>query len=495
MRTTTLFSARAFAGCPPRSSSRARKLVRMAALVFPLAVAACKDDIDPIEPQPTVSYDALETPQEGSTVLLGTIITPTGVMKHGYVGIVDGRIVAVSENKPDIPGALFVNTDGIILPGFVDIHNHVIWNVLPRWTPGRTYSNQPEWNQDPAYLAVSAPVSNLAASHFCDMNAWGEMRAIVGGTTAIMATRPQPCVHGLVRNLDFNSGFYGTTELNREHIFNVAPGDFPPPTNPIGRAQFTGLARFFIANPFYEALVMHVAEGTDAVAQEQFTFLQSQGLLNPKGVLIHGISLGASDFQSMASTGTALVWSPRSNLELYGVTANINAALDAGVEIALAPDWALTGSSNMLDELKVAARWNTERLGGRLTDKQLVDMATASAARAVGVHDEVGAIVPGLRADLLVVRGDISNALRAVINADAGDVDLVMIGGAPLYGARGLMSPFWAESDLEKIDFPRSPKVLATPIAGLSLSSVAARLTSALAGQGTSLAPLTEPRR
>src|SRR5215212_6802656 len=184
------------------------------------------------------------------------------------------------------------------------------------------------------------------------MNSWGELRALVGGTTSILATGRVACVHGLVRNLDFNSGFYGTTELDLEHIYNVAPGELPPLSDPAGRAAFVAAAGYFITNPLYEALVMHVAEGTDAVAQEQFTFLQSQNLLNPKGVLIHGISLGASDFQAMAAAGTALVWSPRSNLELYGVTANIAAALDAGVEIALAPDWAITGSSNMLDELK-----------------------------------------------------------------------------------------------------------------------------------------------
>ena len=473
--------------------NKSSTLARLLARFLPLAVLACQD-IDPVAPRRASSpTNAAGVLQAGPPIVLrGTIITPTGVMKHGYVGIADGRIVSVSEKQPDIPGATFVNTDGIILPGFVDVHNHVIWNVLPRWTPSRTFSNQPEWNNDPEYAEVRAPVDHLAASHLCDMNTWGELRALAGGTTAIMATGRRPCIHGLVRNLDFNSGFYGTTELDRERIFNAAPGDFPPASEPAGRAAFVAAAGFFIGNPFYEALVMHVAEGTDAVAQEQFTFLQSQGLLNAKGVLIHGVSLAANDFQAMAAAGTAFVWSPRSNIELYGRTANVGAALDAGVEIALAPDWAVTGSSNMLDELKVAARWNREQLGGRLTDRQLVDMATSAAARAVGVDDQVGAIVPGLRADLLVVSGDPNDALGAVIGAGAGDVQLVMIGGVPLYGARGLMAPFWANADLERVFLPGGAKVLASPAAGVAVSDVAARLTAALLAEGTSLAPLTE---
>ena len=125
---------------------------------------------------------------------------------------------------------------------------------------------------------------------FCDMNKWGELRALVGGTTSIMTTQQQPCIHGLVRNLDYNSGFYGTTELNLEHTYNVL--DLPPASAPAARAEFVFVAtNFFINNPFYEALLIHLAEGTDAFSLEEFTFMQSQSLLNPKGVVIHGIPL------------------------------------------------------------------------------------------------------------------------------------------------------------------------------------------------------------
>lgn len=465
--------------------------MRIPALFLPFVLLACQDV--GVAPRHTAKLVSQASATQSATpiVLRGTIITPTDVMKHGYVAIENGRILSVSEKRPDVPDAIVVDTDGIILPGFVDVHNHVVWNVLPRWSPGRTFTNQPEWNADPDFIAIRQPVDALApTSHVCDMNRWGELRALVGGTTAIMATAPRPCIHGLVRNLDFNSGFYGTTQLDRERIYNVSPSEFPPASDAVGRAQFVAAANFLI--PLYDALAMHVAEGTDDVAQEQFTFLQSHNLLNSKGVLIHGVSLGAADFQTMADAGTALVWSPRSNIELLGTTANIAAALNARVEIALAPDWALTGSSNMLDELKVAARWNREELGQRLTDRQLIDMATSVAARVVGVDDEVGAIVPGLRADLLVVRGDPNDALGAVIEAEPADVQLVLIGGIPLYGARGLMVPFWANADLEKVAVPGGTKVLASPAAGLTVAEVSARLTTALLPFGTSLAPLTE---
>jgi 5-methylthioadenosine/S-adenosylhomocysteine deaminase len=460
-----------------------------------LGALACSDGPVPVptDPGAAVASEASKPAGSRPLVLRGTLLTPDGVIKHGYVGIVNGRIASVSDKQPDLPDAFTVNTDGIILPGFIDLHNHLPWNVLPRWSPGRTFTNQPQWADDPEFRQLRAPIDHLLPSHFCDMNAWGELRAVIGGTTSILATQALPCIHGLARNLDFNSGFYGTTELDREHIFNVDGFRLPPPSDLAGRAAFVDAARFFIANPLYEALAMHVSEGTDAFAEEQFTFLQSQSLLNPKGILIHGISLRASDFQVMAAAGTALVWSPRSNLELYGETANISAALAAGVEIALAPDWAITGSSNMLDELKTAAQWNRRRLGGRLTLRQLVDMVTSVPAHIAGVEDEVGTIKAGLRADLLVISGDRNDPYAAVVGANPADVQLVLIEGVPLYGNRTFMQSFWAPADLEEISLPGTPKTLATPAAAIVVAGLAARLQAALQAEGTSLASLTEP--
>ncbi|HEY9522092.1 MAG TPA: amidohydrolase family protein, partial [Thermopolyspora sp.] len=418
------------------------------ALSVVLVAAACGGEPDsaPTEPAPLAPLGS--EAGVSSYVLRGTVLTPAGALKRGYVGIVGGRIAAVGAKQPDLPGALLINTDGVILPGFVDLHNHVPWNVLPRWHPPHLYSNRYQWRDDPAYQrAARIPFDDLVDAHFCEMNAWGELRALAGGTTSIMATHLFPCIHGLVRNLDYNSGFYGTTELDREHIVDAI--GVPLASDLEGRAEFVAAAGYYIGNPAYEALSLHVAEGTDALSEEEFTFLQLQLLLNPKGVLIHGISLGPADFRAMATAGTALVWSPRSNLELYGTTADVAAAVAAGVEVALAPDWAVTGSSNMLDELKTAVAWNRGHLGGLLTPRQLVDMATSVPALVAGIDDEVGSVRVGLRADLVVLRGDASDPYGSVLRASAREVQLAMIGGVPLYGDGALMQKFWAPGELE----------------------------------------------
>ena len=151
----------------------------------------------------------------------------------------------------------------------------------------------------------------------------------------------------------------------------------------------------------------------------------------------------------------------------------------------------------MLDELKTAAQWNREHLGGRLTDRELVDMVTSVPAHVAGVDDEVGLIRPGLRADLLVIGGedddDDVDPYRRVVDATPEDVRLVLIDGVPLYGDRDLTERFWDPPDLEELEIPGA-KTLATRAAGLIVAQIAARLQAALQAESTSLAPLTEAR-
>jgi 5-methylthioadenosine/S-adenosylhomocysteine deaminase len=67
--------------------------------------------------------------------------------------------------------------------------------------------------------------------------------------------------------------------------------------------------------------------------------------------------------KELADGGVGFIWSPRSNLELYGKTADIISARSAGMNIAIAPDWSPTGSTGMLTELSLAWKLNVGALG------------------------------------------------------------------------------------------------------------------------------------
>ena len=137
--------------------------------------------------------------------------------------------------------------------------------------------------------------------------------------------------------------------------------------------------------------------------RDRFDILVQNNLLVGELVLIHGVALTDREFTQMADVGATLVWSPLSNLLLYGQTADIAAAKAAGVHITLAPDWAPSGSKSPLHELKVADLWDDEMLGDIFTDYELVEMVTSSAAQATNWDVEVGTIEAGKVADLVAV--------------------------------------------------------------------------------------------
>src|SRR5581483_8169777 len=154
-----------------------------------------------------------------------------------------------------------------------------------------------------------------------------------------------------------------------------------------------------LENGRLRSFIVHLGEGTDASARREFLMLKGRNLLLPHMAIVHGTALGATEFADMAANHMGLVWSPRSNLELYGVTTNIPAALQARVSIALAPDWSPTGSAGMLQELNFAA--GTFRY---LSPQQLVSMVTSAPAQIARLDDRIGKLVKDQYADILVIR-------------------------------------------------------------------------------------------
>ena len=78
------------------------------------------------------------------------------------------------------------------------------------------------------------------------------------------------------------------------------------------------------------------------MARRHFLALQvapDQWALNDRFAAIHAAGLLPKDFDVLGQHGGAMVWSPLSNLLLYGDTARVIEAKRAGVRIGLGSDW------------------------------------------------------------------------------------------------------------------------------------------------------------
>jgi hypothetical protein len=89
--------------------------------------------------------------QQTPTLLHGAVVGPEKVMADGWIEVQDGKIVLVSDQKPNVPGALVVETGGTIYPGFVDLHNHPTYSVFPRWEPSSLFVDRYIWRGLPGY--------------------------------------------------------------------------------------------------------------------------------------------------------------------------------------------------------------------------------------------------------------------------------------------------------------------------------------------------------
>jgi len=270
----------------------------------------------------------------GHYKLRGTILSADGkALEDGVLDIQGDAIAGIRAAPAD---AASTETQSYILPGFIDLHDHITWNVFPRWRTYVLYANRYEWQQRADYqIALDTPHRLLVEQHDeCAANEYAEIKALVGGATSTVGSVNDPaCIEGLVRNLDFDSEIAGR-KVNNEV--------FPLTLSPERAAE----VRSDLAKSPPVPFLAHVAEGksNDAASKREFIAFSHGGFLRPGSSIIHGVALKRPEFEQMASAGVGLIWSPRSNIELYGETADIVSAKSAEGEgrkritIALAPD-------------------------------------------------------------------------------------------------------------------------------------------------------------
>ena len=380
-------------------------------------------------------------------VIYGSVVSDNGA-KDGWVVVHRGVIVSVGSSESTIPKhARKYKYSGYIFPGLIDTHNHPQYNAIPRWRAAKKYKNRYEWIVDPIYRQNVEAVFAKLKEHHVEYAAlkYGEVRALIGGTTSIQGTYAPPESNGLVRNISptYEADAYtlDVRGLSDEKVQKI-------------RSDLTTgqLKRYFL----------HVAEGVDTKSSEEFNVLQSKGLLRSGIVLIHGIALTREQFRLMRRVGAYLVWSPQSNLSLYGKTTDVVAAKEEGLTISLAPDWTITGTDNMLEELKVAEKYSKERLHSKVTARDLFRMATINAAKVAGLDQFLGRVAPRFGADFFLAPRLDPDPFKSLLKTNSRDVHMVFVDGVPLYGDEGEVEKFVDSNSIDRINVQGRQKVVVT---------------------------------
>ncbi len=370
-------------------------------------------------------------------VFLGRLVTfdDGRVIDDGalYIGA-DEKIAAVQKASDPAPegfdGARRVGTNGAIYPGLIDLHGHMVYNCLSLWSPrgiAEPYESRYEWPDADDYEArISDPANALGALAGKALLKYVEVKAVVGGTTAVQgsAKMAYPYEGWLVRNVE-----YETFKTKKKTVFQSA---LPLKSD----AEYAKDAQKMKEG---NAFIYHLSEGTDPELVDEYTKLDDEECLQPTLGAIHCTALGKATFEEWGPHGSAVIWSPFSNLWLYRDTTKVDAATRAGLRVCLGSDWSPSGSKNLLGELKVADIWNKKHLKRRFSDRQLCEMATANPADALGWGDRLGRLKQGLHGDVLVTTDRGGDPYRNLIESVERDVLLVAINGQPFYGTTTLI--------------------------------------------------------
>lgn len=382
------------------------------------------------------------------------VLTSTGIITDAYVQIDDtGKIITISKTLKNAGPEITVidATSHVLSPGFINAHDHLSYNLMPPLQESQcAYVTQNETRYDQRNDWRKGKRQHKKLSYYNSnarvKNAWFELRQLISGTTTIVSNGG---VAGLCRNLGNDSIEEYKDEKLREGIvslkvvYDVFPlGDVNGEQREHGTDYKSHPDPGAVKDCIY---VPHVSEGVDQVARNEFYNIGSGdpgcvNILSDRLMLIHSIALLREDVQLVADSRTSLVWSPRSNISLYGNTTYVPLYKNLGVNICLGTDWSCSGSMNLLRELALVSDLNKNYFNNTFTSKEMWSMVTVNPAKALQVSDQVGDIRPGLYADIVAFKISSSGSpYEIAISAPVESVALVCRSGKIIYGDKSLL--------------------------------------------------------
>lgn len=330
------------------------------------------------------------------------------------------RVLSIGERPKR--GDTIVDLQGaFVLPGLVNAHDHLELNHYGRIKGRDRYENASDWIADMGPRLDNHPAIREGRAHpLIERLFIGGLKNLLAGVTTVAHHNP----------------FYG--ELRRTMPIRVVrrygwAHSFLLETRPAGARGEPGgeVAARWRTTPHDAPFMVHLGEGIDEEAQGELPRLEALGCLRPNTVIVHGVAIDENGWRRVARAGAGLVWCPASNAFLFGRTAMVCALIggseECRVTVALGTDSRVTGSLDLLDELRAA------RAALPVPPHRLLGMVTIEAGRLLR-QPRAGRLVAGGRADLVVVPPLADEAGAALLATTRRDVRLVVVEGRPLVG-------------------------------------------------------------
>lgn len=317
--------------------------------------------------------------------------------------------------------------DHVLLPGFVNLHTHAAMSLLRghaddlplmRWLqehiwPAESRHMSAEFVRDGTLLACWEMLHG-GITCFNDMYffpaAAAEAALDAGIRAALGITVFEfPSAYGTDAADYLSKGLQVRDQLRDEALVSFCLAPHAPYT--VADRTFEQVA--MLADELQLPIHIHLHETRDEIAKSlgehgvrPLERLRRLGLLGPQLIAVHAVHLEDAEIDLLASHGSHVAHCPTSNMKLASGVAPVGALLAKGVGTGLGTDGA--ASNNRLDmfrEMRHAALLAKVATGDAavLPAHAALRMATLDGARALGLDDRIGSLLPGKAADLIAV--------------------------------------------------------------------------------------------
>lgn len=405
------------------------------------------------------------------------IVTMDGarrIIESGSIAIREDRIVYVGE-KASLAGAYHADRiiDGqgkAVLPGLVDLHFHSYLTrgidddkPLDRWLLDVIYPKVRALTPEEAYLgALVSYCEAVKSGTTCVNDMWKHMSS-AAKAAELVGVRAN--LSGLVAD---DSEGLETLEAN-ERLFREKHGTAGGRVHVLFGIEWLPLISLEtvarvrqLANHYGARIHIHLNESLSELAMVQkrhgkrpVEFAYDMGILSPDCVAAHCVWLTKREIALLKETGTHVSHNPVSNAKIGCGIAPVPELIAEGVNVGLGHDGAASNNSrDMFEVMKWAALVHrADRADASVMPAgRVLEMATLNGARALGLHEEIGSIEVGKKADLVlidlsslhltpIIRGRHGNLLSHLVYSTHGDdVDTVIIDGRMVMEGRRILT-------------------------------------------------------
>src|SRR5580698_4581264 len=300
-------------------------------------------------------------------------------------------------------------TGYLLLPGLINAHDHLEFNLFPRLGRGPC-ANATHWAED-IHHPDRSPVKEHRLVPKNVRMIWGGIKNLLSGATTVAHHNPYDASV-------FTNRFPVRVLRRYGWAHSLA---FSPDIREIRKRT-----------PAHWPFIVHAAEGTDESAHAEIPRLKELGVLDGRTVLVHAVGAGRRELKTICESGSSVVWCPTSNLFTLGRTLAAD-TVRSDIPIALGTDSALTGAGDLIDEMKCAM------VATGLTAEEMYPLVTTKAARILRLSAGQGTIREGGVADFVAVADTGQTPAEALADLRP---ELVMVRGRVMMASDRFARPF-----------------------------------------------------